>query len=452
MSMRALVPHRLRSMLPQSDGQLPERVTDAIRAQQDASERLVGWFQLAVVLIFGSLYVASPKMAAQGAIVLVPWVLSLYLLFTVLRLWTAHRSRLGPVLLYLSTLMDMSLLFILIWSFHLQYAQPPSFYLKAPTLLYVFIFIALRSLRFEARYVLVGGIAAAAGWMVLAGYATYVTGGMKMVTRDYVHYMTSNSILIGAEFDKVISILLVTVIIAVAIRRARILLIRSVAEGAAVKDLSRFFAPEIANRITVADHEIQAGEGQAREAAILICDIRGFTVFAKQTTPDELMRTLAEYQHRMVTAVQDNGGTIDKFMGDGVMATFGAAKPSDTYAADALRALEAVIEASREWGKEREAQGKPALRVGCAVATGPIIFGAVGDETRLEYTVIGDAVNLSAKLENQTKAENVRGLCEAAAFEEAVKQGYTPGGTPERRPARTVEGLEAPVDLVVLAP
>lgn len=452
MSMRALVPERLQSFLPEARDQLPERVTDAIRAQQDASERLIGWFQLAVVVIFGSLYVVSPKMSAQGGIVLVPWVLSLYLLFTLLRLWIAHRSRLGPALLYLSTVIDISLLFVLIWSFHLQYAQPPSFYLKAPTLLYVFIFIALRALRFEARYVLVGGVAAAAGWLVLAGYAMYVTGGMKMVTRDYAHYMTSNSILIGAEFDKVISILLVTVIIAVAIRRARVLLVRSVAEGAAVKDLSRFFAPEIANRITVADHEIQAGEGQARNAAVLICDIRGFTVFAKQTTPDELMRTLSEYQHRMVTVIQDNGGTIDKFMGDGVMATFGAAKPSDTFAADALRALDAVIEASREWSEEREARGKPALRVGCAVATGPIIFGAVGDETRLEYTVIGDAVNLAAKLENQTKAEKVRGVCETAAFEQALKQGYKPAGTPERRAARTVEGLETPVDLVVLAP
>lgn len=451
--MRALVPMRFRPLTTDTRYRnLPERVRHAIRAQQDASERLIGWFQFAVVAIFGSLYIASPKMAASGGIVLVPWVLTLYLLFTVLRLWMSHHSRLGPLLLYGSTFIDMALLFVLIWSFHLQYDQPPSFYLKAPTLLYVFIFISLRALRFEARYVLAAGFIAAAGWLTLAAFAVGAPGGAAMVTRDYVHYMTSNSILIGAELDKVISILMVTAILATAIWRARVLLVRSVAEGAAAQDLSRFFAPEIATRITAAEQTVRAGEGQARDAAILFCDIRSFTVYATETTPDELMGTLADYQRRMVGVIRKHGGAIDKFMGDGIMATFGAATPSDAYAADALRALEGIVEESAAWNEERERRGKPMLRIGCAVATGRIIFGAVGDDSRLEYTVIGDAVNTAAKLENQTKAEKVRALCDAATFEIAIAQGYRPTNAIERRPARQVDGLAAPRDLVILAP
>ena len=144
---------------------LPARVRDAIVVQQDASERLIGWFQLAVVVIFGLLYAASPKtFAADADFAPVPWALGIYFFFTVIRLGLAYRGTVGPAMLYLSIVLDMCLLLGLIWSFHLQYQQPPSFYLKSPTLLYVFIFIALRALRFEARYVVAAGLVAAAGW------------------------------------------------------------------------------------------------------------------------------------------------------------------------------------------------------------------------------------------------------------------------------------------------
>lgn len=83
----------------------------------------------------------------------VPWALGIYFVFTLVRLVLAYRGGVGPAVLYLSIVLDMCLLLGLIWSFHLQYQQPPSFYLKSPTLLYVFIFIALRALWFEARYV-----------------------------------------------------------------------------------------------------------------------------------------------------------------------------------------------------------------------------------------------------------------------------------------------------------
>ena len=83
--------------------------------------------------------------------------------------------------------------------------QPPSFYLRVPTLLYIFIFIALRALRPEARFVVLAGIVAALGWSLLALYAVSGPEGMEMITRDYVLYMTSNSVLIGAEIDKIVS-------------------------------------------------------------------------------------------------------------------------------------------------------------------------------------------------------------------------------------------------------
>jgi adenylate cyclase len=355
-------------------------------------------------------------------------------------------------LLYLSIIIDMSLLLGMIWSFHLQYQQPPSFYLKSPTLLYVFIFIALRALRFEARYVITAGVVAAIGWAAMAVYATLASGGMDVVTRDYVYYLTANSVLKGAELDKVITILTVTAIIAVAITRAHKLLIKAVAEGAAVHDLSRFFSPEIARQITTAEQEITIGRGQARDAAILMVDIRGFTRLSTIVKPDDLVCLLAEYQSHIVPIIQRCGGTIDKFMGDGIMATFGAAVASPTYAADALKAVDDIMESSAVWSTELEHENKPPLKVGAAVATGRIIFGAVGDESRMEYTVIGDAVNLSAKLEKHTKSESVRALCTKAAFDIAMRQGYQPPANREQRKARSIEGVDTAVDIVILAP
>lgn len=150
------------------------------------------------------------------------------------------------------------------------------------------------------------------------------------VTRDYIAYVTSNLILIGAEFDKVIAILLSTAILAIALWRARRLLVDSVVESLAHRDLERFFAPEIAHQIVSAEQRIEAGSGEIRHAAVLECDIRGFTPLAMGMDPGALMTLLADYQGRMVTVIQAHGGSIDKFMGDGIMATFGAALPTET--------------------------------------------------------------------------------------------------------------------------
>ena len=429
---------------------LPARVQAAIRAQQDDSERLIGWFQLGVVATFGTLYAISPKTNMAN-----PWTtpvaiaLALYLLFTLLRLAIAYRRRLPPWFLVLSVIVDMALLMVLIWSFHIQYMQPPTFYLKAPTLLYAFIFIALRALRFEPLYVVAAGLSAAVGWLALAAYAA-LAGGMDMITRDYVAYLTSNRILLGAEFDKVISILVVTAVLAVGILRARRLMVSAGAEHAARQDLARFFSPEVADRITQAEDRIRAGQGEAREAAILTMDIRGFTRLSTQMPPAALMHLLADYQGRMVPAIQQAGGSIDKFLGDGILATFGAALPSAGPAAEALRAADSLIAAADAWNAERAASGAPPIRVGVAVSSGRVVFGAVGGGERLEYTVIGEPVNFAAKMEKRNGPLGSRAITDAATYALALDQGYRPDRDCPSVQDALLPG-EAAVDLVLLA-
>lgn len=172
---------------------------------------------------------------------------------------------------------------------------------------------------------------------------------------------------------------------------------------------------------------------------------------ANDMDPSDLIQLLHEYESRMVPIIQDHGGNIDKFLGDGILATFGAVLPSDRYAADAMQAVDALIAAADEWNTDRAAAGRPPISIGMAVVTGRIIFGAVGDDTRLEYTVIGDPVNLCAKLEKHNRTAASRALTTCDAFDLAEQQGYHAPATRERCAAVAVEGVPTGVDLVVIA-
>ncbi len=441
----------LRTVLGEKiEGNLPARVQEAISRQQAQSEILIAWVQVFIVVTFSILYALSPKtFAADVMFAPVPYALMMYALFTALRLFLAYFQKMPWWFISLSVIADMALLMFLIWSFHLQYEQPPSFYLKAPTLLYVFIFIALRALRFEVSYVLLAGAAAAVGWLVLIGYAVHEEGGMAQITRDYVEFTMSHKILLGAEFDKVISIVLVTLILALVIVRARRLLVHSVAQATAAADLSRFFSPEIAAQITHSESWIEPGTGEARQAAILHCDLQGFTKLSMERPANEVISLLAEYQSRMVPVIQKHGGTIDKFLGDGILATFGAAVPTDRYAADCLRAMEDLATEAARWSAERDAEGKDPMTVRFVSAVGAIVFGAVGDSSRLEYTVIGEPVNLAAKLDKHAKEEQATGVTTREALDLAKVQGYAPRTKLEIREGRAVDGVKGTVDLAI---
>ena len=434
---------------------LPARIEAAVHAQQDASERIIGCVQLAVVVMFGLLYAVSPNpiphtILAMPHVEPVPWVLAAYFAFTLTRLWLSFVRRLPGWLIALSVVVDMALLLGTIWTFHLKYDQPPSFYLKAPTLLYVFIFIALRTLRFEVRYILFAGATAIAGWSILVAYVVFADPTDPMITRDYTEYLTSNSVLLGAEFDKLISIAVVTALLALAVQRARAMLETSVAEGAAARSLARYFPNAVARQIAGAEIDLVAGHCVARDAAIVNIDIRGFTPLTRSLTPEGLISLLTEYQGRMVRVIRRHGGVVDKFQGDGILATFGAVEESDTFAADALRALEDVIAEADAWNAERRRAGVFEVAVGAAAAAGGIVAGVIGDEERLEYTVIGDPVNLSAKLESHTKREGARALSTRATLEIAIAQGFDPRARYGALPGRLVSGMDEPLDLVTL--
>ena len=431
--------------------QLPARVERALADLRRKSEILIGWVQAALVTVFGALYLVAPSTSPADAVFRpVPWALGIYGAFTMLRLILAYRNRLSLALKLVSVLVDVSMLMITIWSFHIQYGQPAAFYLKAPTLLYVFIFIVLRALTITPDYVLFAGLAAASGWLALLGYALAEPGGAALVTRDYVEYMTSAKILIGGEIDRVVSILIVTLVLSVSVARARQLLFHAVGDQAAVSQLSRFFSPEIAERLSRADELLHPGDGEQLEAAAMFIDLRGFTKLAATLPPANLIDLLREYQRIAVPIIHRNNGSVATYLGDGIMVTFGATRSTNAYCADAMRCAETLLESLADWCMEREAKGLPAPGVGIGVDMGTVTCGVIGDEGRLEYAIIGDPVNRAAKLQNQTRVEGVLGLASLACRDRVIEQGHLPARPQTVLAGRAVAGVSGLMDLVVL--
>ncbi|MGR3914323.1 MAG: adenylate/guanylate cyclase domain-containing protein [Gammaproteobacteria bacterium] len=387
-------------------GVLPARIRRAIVRQQDGSERLIGWIQLAILTSFAALYAAAPKTAPSGAeFEPVPVFLGVYLIFTCLRLWRAYKTSLPFWFLVVSILVDMALLLGLIWSFHLQYAQPPSFYLKAPTLLYIFIFISLRALRFEPGYVLLAGLVGAAGWLALVFFAINTEGGDAVITRNYVEYLTSNSVLLGGEVDKIISIMVVTIVLSLAIARARRLLIQSIVEGSTAENLSHFVPEGIADRIAAAEGPLINAQTETREATILFADMVSFTSVSERLSPNELIATVNEYFELIDAPIARHRGVVCYFQGDAVLASFNLPSTDPDHASNAVAA---AVEIQQRLARHRFATGVT-LQARIGINTGNVVGGFVGTPDRMSYTVYGDDVNIAARLEqlNKTRGTSI---------------------------------------------
>lgn len=412
---RALFPERAAAE------NLPPRVLSRIQRQQDSSEILISWVQLIIVATWAVLYALAPKTFSEmAAFEPVPMALAAYFVFTIIRMILAYRRRLPDWLLYFSSVFDMVVLYALIWSFHLQYEQPPSFYLKAPTLLYVFIFIGLRVLHFEARFVLASGIAAAVGWLLMLGYAIRTPVEGARITRDYVEYMTSNNVLLGAEFDKVISILMVTGVLALALTRARDLLVRSVVESTTAQELSRFVPSQVARQVRLSDQEVAAGQGEVREATILFTDLEGFSTLSEQVPPPGVIACLNEYFSVVAAPIERRGGVINQFQGDAILASFNLPEADPDHAA---KAIEAALEIQHVLAGHTFGSGLK-LRSRIGINSGVVVGGLVGTAERVNYTVHGDDVNLAARLEQLNKDYQTRILVSERTLELAGRERF----------------------------
>jgi adenylate cyclase len=148
--------------------------------------------------------------------------------------------------------------------------------------------------------------------------------------------------------------------------------------------------------------------GQEREVTILFADLRGFTTLSEQLAPRELLTLLNRYLDRMSTAIEAQGGVIDKFIGDAIMALFGAPVAQGDQADRALAAALAMERALAAFNAELAAEGRPPLGLGIGINTACVVAGNIGSHRRLNYSVIGDGVNVAARLESLTRTAAYR--------------------------------------------
>ena len=178
---------------------------------------------------------------------------------------------------------------------------------------------------------------------------------------------------------------------------------RSLREKEMIKRaFTRYVAREVVEEI-LKNPENMALTGERREVTVLFCDVRGFTPLSERLSPEEVVLLLNDFYNLMIETTFKHDGTLDKFLGDAVMAVFGAPLAHPDHSARAIRTALAMQEGIVGLNERRARDGKEPIAVGIGVSAGEAVAGTVGTEDRMEYTVIGDSVNLAARLESNAK-------------------------------------------------
>ncbi|MBF0499063.1 MAG: GAF domain-containing protein [Candidatus Riflebacteria bacterium] len=182
-------------------------------------------------------------------------------------------------------------------------------------------------------------------------------------------------------------------------------------------NLTRYMSKDLVDKLTSGSGAIELG-GARREVTILFSDIRGYTSLTEKLGPSEIVEMLNEYFTHMVDAIFKFDGVLDKFIGDAMMAVFGAPVPLPDHA---MRSVQAALEMKFQlarFNKDRIARGKIPIQIGIGISTGEVLCGNIGSNKRMEYTAIGDGVNLSSRLESATKLYRAMTLLSEFTYEQ----------------------------------
>jgi adenylate cyclase len=282
------------------------------------------------------------------------------------------------------------------------YAEPSVIFGGWPSFLY-FIFILAATLRLNFALPMLTGAVAAAGYMAVAAYVLPLSFAADQPILNPIFHVGRALIMLGAG--------LVAGLVAMQLRSN---LVRVLEESAARDRVINLFgqhvSPAVVDRLL--DRNV-ATESEARQVCVMFLDIRGFTAFARQRTPTEVVDSLNREFAFMIEAVDRHQGIVNKFLGDGFMAIFGAplADPgASRHAVDAAREILAEID-------RRAAAGEAQLGIGIGLHHGIAVTGNIGSPRRKEFTVIGDVVNLASRIEQLNKTFGSRLLISAEVAE-----------------------------------
>jgi adenylate cyclase len=294
---------------------------------------------------------------------------------------------------------------------------PPQVQLRLVTVLYLFMYVAGTVLSYSPALVIWTGGLTAAGWsvghLIMARLPDTLTaqGGAAMnnpglsPTGSLALFLDPHYVSVNAWRTQTILLLLLTAVLATAVARSRSLLRRQVMDHVARANLARYFCPTVVDVLASAG---PTGTGARRESvAVLFADIKGYTPASESLGAEAAMELLQGFHHHLTRVVFEHRGTLEKYIGDAVMATFGTPSPAPDDASRALRCAWQLLDETRRWSEQRVARGAPPVQIGIGIHYGEAFVGSIGDGQRLDYAVIGDSVNVASRLERLTREFDV---------------------------------------------
>ena len=304
-------------------------------------------------------------------------------------------------------------------------------------------FIALNALTLRPLYPLLATVGMALIYLGLVAVA--MNDPQTLWTSDYLTAYIGPAVSQPQIAGELLILLIVGGLVIATTYISRRLTLDGIKLERANAQLGRYFSPTVRDQISAAGDEFLKPGGRVQDVAVLFCDIRDFTRLSESLRPEELMTFVSDYQSRMVAAVFAHAGTLDKFIGDAVMATFGTptARPEATQqAVDAAIAMRIAL---AELNRERALVGKSEIQHGIGIHCGPAVVGNVGTEDRLEYTVMGDTVNVAALV-----ADYCKDTKEDLLISDAVRRQLTGNYALREMPPIEVKERREPVQTFAL--
>ena len=368
------------------------------------------WTRLAALIAIQLwLLIAAPK---AYTIFYHGWIL-IFLLMGTTQLLLMHRQVGDPWLAYLFAILDGVLIGVILLMPNPLLAEPypPGLILRYANIIFVFVLLAGAAFSYKPGLVLCTGLSSMIVWRfgvwILASRPSAITSSDPTWINADSNRATMELLLdpafihLNMQNKKVFVVILVTIILAAVVRRARRLAMKQVRIERARTNLARYFSPNLVDELAGQDEPLGAVRRQS--VAVLFADIQGFTSLSENLAPEAVVELLRSFHERMETAVFIHDGTLDKYMGDGLMATFGTPMPGDRDATNALLAARRMLVELAELNIARKADGKPALKISIGIHYGPVVQGDIGGGRRLEFTVLGDTVNVASRLETMTR-------------------------------------------------
>jgi adenylate cyclase len=432
-----------------------ERLSDEIRAilekQEMAAERLVNYVRAIFALMSLSAVVfVSPDAQTPTATTIFRWILTSWIAYAALTFFLLRRrDRYYRWLKYLSISVDMTILSLNAVGFLYNHSSVYEVYRSPINWVVIAAFNVMAGLRYSvaaclysAALVVIQSTAFLAFAInqthpPLATHAVYLGEGLLLEDIAYTIIFTA----INGVFAAVIA------------SNSRKLIVQSATESLQRERLeqdrdrlAKYFSKDVVDLVLNNPESLGQG-GQRMVATVLFADIRNFTQLSTVMQPEQVVELLNRYFSTMVDIIFKNGGTLDKFLGDGLMALFGVPYSLDKPEERAVRTALEMLEALQIMNRELEAKGMLRLDIGVGINAGPVVAGNIGSSQRHEYTVIGDTVNLAARLEALNKETRTQILVSASVYD-AIRNTFR---TRQLGPLR-IRGKPEPLDVFAVMP